>query len=214
MQIDSNAKLAGLPILEVRRFLRETMHQSGWTKGWLTQTLSITAGRTRSVIAQLAAEGYIEPSSDGKEKWCNTSNGNALACATAARPLLRESAREKLEEFLTRVRFVNSPGSEFVFWAGEVVLFGSMLTQKPKVSDVDVSVRFDRKYEGEAFSKAADLRVSARQNGRSFRNILERAYWAESAVKLYLKNRSRSISMIEWNEEWLRTQPHEVIYRR
>jgi predicted nucleotidyltransferase len=147
--------------------------------------------------------------------WCNTSNGNALACATAARPLLRESARKKLDEFLTRVRFVNSPDSQFVFWVGEVVLFGSMLTQKPKVSDVDVSVRLDRKYKGDAFLKAADLRVSvAQQNGRSFRDILERAYWAESEVRLYLKNRSRSISMIEWNEEWLRTQPHEVIYRR
>jgi predicted nucleotidyltransferase len=152
---------------------------------------------------------------DGKGMWRNTSNGNALAGASAARPLLRQSAQKKLDDFLTRVRFVNSPECEFVYWVEEVVLFGSMLKQKPRISDVDVSVRLDRKYEGEVFSKATDLRAKiAQRNGRSFRNIVERVYWGEFEVRLYLKNRSRSISMVEWNQKWLATQPHEIIYRR
>jgi len=122
------------------------MHHSAWDERWLRQTLSLSTGRTGNVTAQLVAEKYIEPSPDHKGTWRNTSKGNALACASAAPPLLRQSAQRKLDELLNRVRFVNSPECEFLYWVGEVVLFGRMLTQKARISDVDLSVRLDRKY--------------------------------------------------------------------
>ena len=56
--------------------------------------------------------------------------------------------------------------------------------------------------------------VLARQSGRSFRNILYELYWAEHEVRLFLKNRSRAISLVEWDAKWLAATPHKVIFRR
>ena len=90
-----------------------------------------------------------------------------------------------------------------------------MLTEKARVSDIDVSVRLDRKYQGDAFAKALDHRRRlAQRSGRSFKNSLDMICWPEREVWLHLKNRSRSISLIGWNEKWLGTQPHKVIYER
>lgn len=116
---------------------------------------------------------------------------------------------------MDRVHFVNSPACDFLFWIEEVVLFGSMLTQQERVNDVDLCVRMERKIDGDAFSKAADRRSQlARQNGRSFRNMLDELYWAEHEVRLYLKNRSRAISLVQWDAKWLGRTAHQVIYRR
>lgn len=215
MQIDSTAEIAGCPVLEVRRFLRETMHSCSWDKLWLENTLHLSDRRMNRVLEQLSRDGYIEPSPFAKGEWRNTSNGNTLACASAAKPLHRQSAKRKLDDFLNRVRFVNSPECEFLYWIEEVVLFGSMLTQKARLSDIDLSIRLEKKLEGEAFSQAANLRTRlARSKGRVFRNIVEEVCWSEREVILFVKNRSQAISLVEWNSEWLRDQAHEVIYRR
>jgi hypothetical protein len=54
----------------------------------------------------------------------------------------------------------------------------------------------------------------AREQGRSFRNIVDEAYWPESEVRLFLKNSSRAISMVEWDVKWLAATPHKIILRR
>jgi hypothetical protein len=54
----------------------------------------------------------------------------------------------------------------------------------------------------------------AQQQGRTFRNIVDEAYWPEREVRLFLKNRSRAISLVEWDVEWLAVTPHKIIFRR
>jgi predicted nucleotidyltransferase len=215
MQIDSNTEIAGVPILEVRRFLRETRPSCCWSERWLTGILHLSDRRCKAVVAQLLGAGYIERSQTSEDGWQNTVKGNALASASAAKPLHRQSAQKKLDEFLDRVRLVNSLNCEFLCWVEEVVLFGSMLTRKMRLSDIDVSVRLERKLQGEAYTKAAALRTQlAIEKGRSFKSFIEELDWPEREVSLFLKNRSRAISMVRWNSDWLAAQTHQVIYRR
>ncbi len=215
MQIDSKSEIAGLPALDLRAFLRETKHSSHWDVGFFQESLSLSPRRAKTALSDLEAEGYVEPTVDPKGLWRNTSKGNALASASAATPLHRESAELKLKQFLDRVDHVNSEGCEFVYWIEEVVLLGSMLSDKQRVSDIDLSVLLKPKLEGDEHWRASKARSDlAQENGRSFPNYVDQLYWPENEVWRYLKNRSRSISLIEWNENWFKTQPHKFIYRR
>lgn len=215
MRVESTTEVAGLPVLQVRRFLRETMHDYGWGKHTLKAVLKLSDRRSAAVLRGLSEGGYIEVSPSFRGAWRNTTKGNALACASAARSLRRQTADQKLGEFLDRVHFVNSPACDFLFWVEEVALFGSMLKQQQTVNDIDVSVRMERKLDGEAFSNAANFRSRmARQQGRTFRNIVDEVYWPEHEVRLFLKNRSRAISLVEWDAKWLAATPHKIIFRR
>ncbi len=195
MNIDSKDEIAGCPALGVRRFLRETMHSHIWDKLWLQKKLALSSQRARLVLEQLSSDGYVEPSPFCKGKWRNTVKGNALAGASAAKPLRRESAESKLDSLLSRVRQVNSPDCDFLYWIEEVVVFGSILTNKSRLSDTDISIRLEKKLEAKEFSVAAERRTrSAAANGRSFRSIVDEVYWPEREVLLFVKSRSRAIS--------------------
>lgn len=129
MRIESTAEVAGLPALEVRRFLRETMRNYGWDRQSLQAELKLSDRRCAAVLRRLYEEGYIEASPSFRGAWRNTTKGNALASASAAKLLRRQTADQKLSEFLDRVHFVNSPACEFLYWIEEVARFGSMLKQ-------------------------------------------------------------------------------------
>lgn len=215
MRLDPNEQIAGLPVLEVRKLLRQTIDTQAWNLLFIKRLLPLSTLKARTLLAEMLAQELIEPSPTFRGMWRNTSNGNAFAGATAAKPLRRESAQKSLDEFMERVRYVNSVDCPFISWIGKVVLLGSMLTDRPRVSDVDISVRLDRKYKGEAHSEASTERVQAAiRNGRHFPGYIQQLCWPEREIWLYLKNRVRSISLIEWNEDWLRTQPHKVLYER
>ena len=110
---------------------------------------------------------------------------------------------------------MNSPDCDFLYWIEEVVVFGSILTNKSRLSDIDISIRLEKKLEAKEFSVAAERRTrSAAATGRSFRSIVDEVYWPEREVLLFVKSRSRSISLIEWNSKWLQEQDHRVLYRR
>lgn len=215
MRVESNTEIAGLPVLEVRRFLRDTMHNYGWDRRALKTMLKLSDRRCAEVLRSLSEEGYIEASPNFRGAWRNTTKGNALASASAAKSLRRQTADQKLSELLDRVHFVNSPACDFLYWVEEVALFGSMLKQQQSVNDIDVCVRMRRKLDGDAYSKAADLRRRmAREQGRTLRNIVDEAYWPEREVLLFLKNRSRAVSLVEWDANWLAATPHKIIFRR
>src|SRR5437879_5525090 len=105
----------------------------------------------------------------------NTAKGNALANATAAALLTRKTAEVRLVEFLTRVRQANSPRAPYALWIDKVVLLGSMISTKARVSDIDVSIKFVNKPDYAALS---NQRISAALGGgRRFGSCVEQVCW-------------------------------------
>lgn len=132
----------------------------------------------------------------------------------ARQPLHCHTVQKKLNEFLNRVYYVNSENCEFLFWVEEVVLFGGMWTRQERVNNVDVSVRFKRKLDELRLRRLPACETElVRRSGRWFRSLLDQLHWAEHEVRLYVKNRSRAISLIQWTQNGLRSQLR-VIYRR
>ena len=168
MKISSGDVYAGVPILQIRRLLKETSESLGWTATFVQTKLEISAGSAARVIRQLARDGFVELAPKPYCDWRNTQKGNALAHASAAALLHRETAQRKLDEFLKRIRYVNSSECEFLYIVEKVVLLGSMLGEKQRVSDVDVSFQLVRKPVTD-YIQAGRLRVEeARKNGRHF----------------------------------------------
>jgi hypothetical protein len=166
MNIDSRALIAGVSIVEVRDFLR--MHAE---RGWHPEALRGSFGRERAdqLLLVLISEGYVERIEDrGALFYGNTAKGGQLARASAGRPVVRATAERALKDFLARCEQVRHE-PDFLYTVERAILFGSMLTDKATVSDVDIAVK---------------LRPKERDRDRHFAFTQARR---NSPVKLYVR---------------------------
>ena len=163
----------------------------------------------------LLSAGYVEvdPSSGDESAWHVTIKGHALANAKATRPIKRETAERILAEFMQRVRHVAS-SPDFLYKVEKVVLFGSYLTPKQTIGDIDLAVGYARKISNsDEFERLAKEKVEqAYRNGKEFRSFSEEIWWPEREVRLYLKNRSKAISFCSIHDPILEQADQKVIY--
>lgn len=102
--------------------------------------------------------------------WSTTIKGNALAIASAARPVLRKTAECVLAEFLDRVTEVRESDTH-PYRVKRVILFGSMHDQdRSHVNDIDLVVELVHKMKDRetAFRMDQDYAASRQREGRSF----------------------------------------------
>jgi len=214
--INAQVPVCGMPALVVRRLLRRAM-QDFWTRQIVASELKISPPRASRLISALRAAGYVEPvPGERRGTWRNTTLGNALANATTARPVKRGTAERRLAEFLSRVREVNAK-SDYLYRVTEVVVFGSYLSGRSKVGDVDLAIRLEPKPEyrdgwGErvlAHSAEAEVR------GRRFARFTDRLGWPEQEVRRFLQAGSRSLSVhdLDHEEELIVDLPHRCLFR-
>jgi len=81
-----------------------------------------------------------------------------------------------------------------------VVVFGSYLTDRTKLNDLDIGVELTRRGKEKATDEKLQKERIARAFacGRRFGNLVEELFWPRTEVLLILKNRSRVISFCEW----------------
>ena len=207
MRIEASQKIAGLPAAQVRRLMRMTGALL-MTPARTSEILGCTAAESRRLLRDLGKEGHISPTGD--ECWEVTVKGKALASATAAKPLRRATVDRLVSELLGRVREVNRDGQ----WAHKVetvVVFGSVVTQKLRPSDVDVACSLRPRWHD---SQRQDLHEQERRELRRsrFASTIEWAYWPEFEVLRFLKSRSRGLS-IHLFDGWIRENTtYEILY--
>lgn len=215
MQINSGDFLAEQPILTIRDFLRYVQIRDWWTIDFLIDKLNVSESSARKIIKVLLEQGYIEESKpfDGEKTWVNTIKGNSLAMASAAKPIYRKTADGILKKFLERVNEANA-NADFAYRVEKVVIFGSYLSDSDRLNDIDLAIKLSSK---EKDTKKMRLRNQERINiakraGRTFNNVVEEVYWSMNEVRLFLKNRSRSISLHDTDDPILETAKYKVIY--
>lgn len=94
-----------------------------------------------ALIIELERESYIKKAGRFRDEqlWGNTIKGNALALASAAKPILRSTAERKINEFLERVKEVNR-NDYYLYKIKKVVVFGSYLSDAEKLGDIDLAI--------------------------------------------------------------------------
>lgn len=216
MQVDPKGTLFGHPALKIRRLLRRFGNWS-YSDGYLEEVLGISAAAARRLRRDLVAEGYLQrdASASGKAAayWKVAMAGAGLAMASAARPITRATATKRLEAFLERVAVVNAT-NDFAQRVARVAIFGSYLTEAPRVNDVDLMLHFverDRASYQEHSLKRIGLAI---EQGRQFPNISSEYNWPRDEIMLFLRARTRTLSLHDWqcHEGFLDARPHRLLY--
>lgn len=211
MNIDPKTRIAGFASIAVRNCLRRLLDWD-WTAEDVKSLLKATEAQADELLQVLHQNGYIEPVDHRLQTWRTTVKGNALALASAARPISRAIAERELQRFLERTAEVRD--STYWLWkVNRAILFGSLLTtDKPKVSDVDIAVELVPKEKDPGkLSKLVQARIEAViKSGKRFRNLTEEVSWPYFEVFRFLKSGSRVISLHDFAVEARILQDVEV----
>ncbi len=204
----------GFPSVRVRQLLRRWGRGYGGTE-LVKQLMEISEAAAGELVAALIREGYVQKSelqmSAGWE-YVLTVKGTALAQASAARPLHRETVRLRLHELIDRMIQVNSD-ERFFLGIQDAAVFGSYLTDVDRLGDLDIHFRTYRKIDDtETFTRTTT--DAARASGLRFSSFMDELYWPEAEVRKFLKNRSRVYSLGD-NSQLLADEavPRLVIFR-
>ena len=202
MRIVSDELIASYPALEVRDFLRRYRLTDFHIEA-AADALVLSPRAATVFMNKLKVLGFIEE----LDKWHErrtfglTIKGQALANASAAKPIHRKTAERLLDQFLERVKRVNDT-QEYVYRVEHVVLFGSMLSDIDRLGDVDVAVQLQPKVnEDDAFQKwSMARRRAAEAKGRNFRGVSDWTMWPTQEIFLQLKARSSGLSLHDFRE--------------
>ena len=210
MRIDSKEKIADVAILKVRDLLRSVNNDNQWEDAFVVDRLKISPKKANRLINELNRRGYIEPVRiyGKKQFYRKTLKGSTLGLASAAKPVTRKTANRVFSEFMDRVRQVNSDPS-FLVKVKKVLVFGSYLTEAFRINDIDVAVELPWKEDHPMVLKkdkaqlALNLSNIAEKKGKKFSSFIDRLEWPEHEVRLFLKSRSRTLSIHSIHDEIL-----------
>ncbi|MFP5236650.1 MAG: nucleotidyltransferase domain-containing protein [Acidobacteriota bacterium] len=203
-QIDGKQEIGGVPILRVRDWLsRDSMrtksclvacfHRWKLTRYEPEEQISHRVDKLMNALFNL---GYIVQEEkqfpDESHFYRLTKLGEEFARASGAKRLKRETAAQTLERFMSRVAKVNAD-ARFLVRVTRVVVYGSFVRGEETVGDLDLAVGYESKVTGEERKEAFKKHFKA--SGRVGRGLLDVWQWPELEVKLFLKNRKRTISL-------------------
>lgn len=192
------------------------------TASILASKLKISPGKAMRVLQWLQQQGYIQPhhgqtegpehwQSEYKDAWETTPSGMQFAVASARPPLKRAKAEALLAALLERVQQVNA-SEEYLYKVAKVLVFGSYLSERPEINDVDVAIELapkdldrDRHFEA--------TQAQASSCGRRL-NFVEKLCFSETKVRTYLKSRSHGLSLhdLTVDRQVVTDGPHHVLY--
>lgn len=194
-------RITGRPLKEVRALLRLD-DGSGISFDDATDRLSKDDHHSvRRLMADLVTDGWV--TQDKPDHWVTTDKARELQTTSRGR-LTRARAQVALTSLMDRVRAVNGD-PQYAFKVEVVVVFGSYLSEIPRIGDVDVAVRL--KERGRSKEEQKRLEDASHDRARRLATILERVVWPRREVMAALKARQPTIDLRELNEI-------EVLFRK
>lgn len=195
MNITSDTIIAGHSATHIRTLFRKG--EKGVSLGLTASVLHITNSEAQKVIAELQSLGYITDGDPYKEIvfYALTDMGHSLRNASAAKPIHRKTANRLLQQFLERVREVNT-NEYYLYRVQDVQVFGSYLSDKPRISDIDLAINVQSKFEGQQRLQVEKERSRlAEERGKHFNTYYDYRAYPRSEVYIFLRNKSRSLAL-------------------
>jgi hypothetical protein len=217
MRIDPKGRVGGYPALLVRKLVRGLNNRLNWDWETVQRILSVGPSEARGLVKALEAAGLATANrGKGPRTWTTTQLAQSFGSATAAKPITRQTAAAALAQFLERVDLVNSD-DHFLARVTRVILFGSYLrAEVDRLGDVDVAVELRPKQADRGRLRELNHRRAAEleRSGHRFRRTLDRESWWQTETFQFLKGRSRSISLVDYQteKEFVDRVPHKVLF--
>jgi predicted nucleotidyltransferase len=202
MNISSDDLIAGFSAIQIRNFLRRYSGGMTFSRAAVGEFFSLTDEEAKQLIQGLETHGLICWDKRTRAEWyLTTPEGNRLANASAARPITRATAKKALDGLLQRIEVINRD-PQFPFRVSAAVVFGSYLSDKDRLGDVDVAIQLACRTDDEAeYERLCDERIRlAYKGGRNLGGALKAIYWPRKEVFLRLKKHSRTLSLHELDE--------------
>lgn len=131
----------------------------------------------------------------------------------------RKTADRIVAEVVERAKEINTSSyPKFMNFVKKVVVFGSYLTNKEKLGDVDIAVLLERREEGMRDNYEDDAYECVRIHNKNVRDFFQVMYFPQRIVYQTLRNGSKSISFHQYDElermveKW--DIKHKVIYQK
>jgi hypothetical protein len=212
LQIKSTDAVSGIPIMQVPGFFQGIVawRENSFDLPCLRDRLSLDEKAALALASELVAQGYVEAPKDGAYQF--TDKGGELVRASAASRVSRKTAEVALAELLERVERYNLDADK-ILTIETVVVFGSFLSTKDKLGDLDVAVKW--KDRNPKLDRARTLLAYAHQSGRRFNTFCHQLAWAETELSQILKAKKRTICIQPW-DGFLRmaaTNPDRIPYK-
>lgn len=198
MNLSPGQMIAGCPAMEIRSLMRRMRPYAGVTPKFVANVLKISDEQTEAVITQLVELGFMErvDLKDDRTWFTPTNLGISLSLASAAKRITRETAQATVAEFMRRVHLVNKR-KKYFYSITAVLVYGSFLTENESLGDVDFAIELTpREPDQDKRFKLIRAKINiARSKGRRFANLTDEVSWPQTEVRLFLKNRKRSVSI-------------------
>src|SRR5262249_38062626 len=201
MRLNKTDTIGGVPVLTARSLFRKV---GDWRHGFSKSAAGEFFGSENETLKALRAlekDGYLtskpDPNNKGQMVW-NVTNEAMQVRMAKLRDYTRSTADRAFKEFLDRVKTVNTPKSEHLFWVEAIYGFGSFFFGTgDRVGDIDIVGLLRHRYEWEEYQNRQAEMVAKLNRRVSFPEKLFHASWA---VRGSLKGRSGIISLHELNE--------------
>ncbi len=206
MKLNPKDKLFGQPVLRIREVIRRAMAERlrAIRKSILPEEVAKILGQpvtiAKTVIEQLIKEEYlvlnkVEYGSTSQYELDATEKGRRFGVASANPPITREKADRLLKELIERAMSINA-NDDYACYVERLSVFGSYLSDKASLGDLDIFYKITPKYEGAQYMERRNQRIRlAFKAGRVFPNYVEKICWPEREVLLALKTRKKGLSL-------------------
>lgn len=212
MHFDKNTLICGYPASILRKVFQKIQGYQVYAQ-FFSRQMKIKVKDAAILANALVEEGYLERNISRFDEECFsiTIKGSSLAMASFAPPISRKTAEKKVSELLERVQFVNN-SYDFLYKVKRVAIFGSYLTDKEKINDIDIDIILQEKYPRDIqISKENDCIRKAYEGGKDFNGFMHEMFYPRSLVTKFLKHRSRALSL-HYGDEILKQTEYRIIY--
>jgi predicted nucleotidyltransferase len=209
MQVGRDETIAGVRLIEVRDFLRWTGDGSVQLDA-IKERFHCDQARAEQIKKGLIDAGYIEkdPNETVTGKWYVVSDlGRQLCNAKFIRRITRPEAETLLAGLLERIKLVNER-DELTHRITEVRVFGSYLSDKADLGDIDLAVQFTPRRP----THVEEAKLRAAQSGKTMGNFLQIITYGRHEIRQILKNRSPYLSFHEHSEPEELGVPYQVLF--
>ena len=195
MNIDKNNLVCGYTAYEIRRLMRDIREYSCYLKR-ISFLLDISKNEAEKLAKKLVKEGYLKVDERiGDISYSITIKGNSFAMASFAKPITRKTATKKVEELLVRVKEVNNC-DDFLFKVKQVAIFGSYLSDKEKLGDIDVNIIMEEKFSKDIQKKKGENQINkAYKEGKVFNSFIDQLFYPLNKTCKFIKCKSKALSL-------------------
>lgn len=193
MQISGAQTIAGIKATTLRDALKRLRdNYDAFSARMLAELLNPT--NADALVGQLLAEDILQRTGKAGKEFKLTTKGDALALARATPPMKRAHADLLLADVLRIAQEINSDGTSPDYVA-ELYVFGSYLSDKPTIGDLDVGFNLARREQGMTSDEWCDWSHKFGNAFLPYGSFIDRLYWSRTSVLRKLKRRRARIAL-------------------